>query len=292
MAVNNFLPFAGGADSNVLTQTEYAALASRTAGFSSGVAKSAELNKVWRQASIMSSVLGQLINDMSGLDAIDDGSISTLLANLKTTIRAFNGIQRFTSSGSFTVPLGITKIYVSGCGAGGGGGYSGATSSSVSGGGGGGGAGQSIVRSVFTVTPGQVIAITIGAGGGSGGNGGDTVVGSLVTLFGGSAGGNGIPSHFGTPAGGLGGSGYPKGGDGSDTSANVLGTGNAGSGGSGPFGGGGGGARSTGAGAPLQGGNGGGFGSGGGGSGGVTVAGTFAAPLAGIGGSGLVIIEW
>lgn len=88
MAVNNFLPFAGGAGSNVLTQAEYAALAARTAGFSAGVAKSAELNKVWRQASIMAAVIGQLINDSTGQDAIDDGTTTTLLANLKASIKS------------------------------------------------------------------------------------------------------------------------------------------------------------------------------------------------------------
>lgn len=88
MAVNNFLPFAGGAGSNVLTQAEYAALAARTAGFSSGVAKSAELNKVWRQASIMAAVIGQLINDSTGQDALDDGTTATLVANLKASIKS------------------------------------------------------------------------------------------------------------------------------------------------------------------------------------------------------------
>lgn len=88
MATNDFLPFAGGAGSNVLTQAAYAALAARTAGFSAGVAKSAELNKVWRQSSLMASVIGQIINDVTGRDAIDDGTITTLVSNLKAAIKS------------------------------------------------------------------------------------------------------------------------------------------------------------------------------------------------------------
>ncbi|SDI53894.1 hypothetical protein [Pseudomonas panipatensis] len=86
MANNDFLPFAGGAGSNVLTQSAYAALAARTAGFSAGTAQSAQLNKVWRQSSIMAAVLAQLIVDKTGLDAVDDGTTATLLANLKSAL--------------------------------------------------------------------------------------------------------------------------------------------------------------------------------------------------------------
>ncbi|WP_315809506.1 hypothetical protein [Pseudomonas sp. C9-3] len=94
MAVNNFLPFAGGAGANVLTQDAYLALSSlRSNGFSAGTAQSAQLNKVWRQASIMAAVIGQLIVDSTGLDALDDGSTAALVANLKASIKAqSNGV--------------------------------------------------------------------------------------------------------------------------------------------------------------------------------------------------------
>ena len=48
---NEILPFGLGAESNVMTQAGYEALAARSGGFSSGVAKSEQLNKVWRQSS-------------------------------------------------------------------------------------------------------------------------------------------------------------------------------------------------------------------------------------------------
>lgn len=85
---NDFLPFAAAGGANVLTQQQYAALTTLLAnGFSSGVAQSAQLNKVWRQSSIMASVLAQFIVDNSSQPAIDDGTTATLEANLLTSIK-------------------------------------------------------------------------------------------------------------------------------------------------------------------------------------------------------------
>lgn len=84
---NDFLPFAAGSGANVLTQAQYAALTSLIAnGFSAGVAPSAQLNKVWRQGSLMAAVLAQFIVANTGQTAIDDGTTATLLANLATAI--------------------------------------------------------------------------------------------------------------------------------------------------------------------------------------------------------------
>ena len=88
---NDFLVFGGGAGANVISQVTYSGLAARTAGFSSGVAQSAQLNKVWRQSSIMSAVLAQFISDRTGLDVLDDGTTATILANLKAAAAAVNG---------------------------------------------------------------------------------------------------------------------------------------------------------------------------------------------------------
>ncbi|WP_011298563.1 hypothetical protein [Cupriavidus necator] len=91
MATNDFLVFGGGAGANVITQVTYSGLAARTAGFASGVAQSAQLNKVWRQSSIMAAVLAQFISDRTGQDALDDGTTATLLENLKAAAAAVNG---------------------------------------------------------------------------------------------------------------------------------------------------------------------------------------------------------
>lgn len=218
-------------------------------------------------------------------------------------------IIKFAGSGSFTVPAGVNTIFVSGC-AGGGGGGAGATNSGGQsslvggGGGGGGGAGQSVIKQAYSVNPGDVIPITIGAGGiggpgasaGSGNNGnpgGNTQIGSLITLTGGGAGGAGLSVNANSPggggAGGSAGTGYPRGGDGTD--GNYAGTG--GSGASSPFGGGGGGSRasqSTGFGGYAAG----GYGSGGGGSGGGYGQASTNVPTAkgGDGSAGFALIEW
>lgn len=91
MATNDFLVFGGGAGANVITQVTYSGLAARTAGFASGVAQSAQLNKVWRQSSIMAAVLAQFISDRTGADVLDDGTIATILANLEASAAAVNG---------------------------------------------------------------------------------------------------------------------------------------------------------------------------------------------------------
>jgi hypothetical protein len=213
------------------------------------------------------------------------------------------GVQRFTVNGSFTVPTAVTKIYVSGCAGGGGGGGGGRRTSTAEfgGGGGGGGAGQNVFRQEFSVTPGDVIAITIG-GSGSGGttavgangnagtSGGNTVVGSLITFTGGAGGsGGGGATGF---AGGGGGTGYPQGSYGTDgslgTGGAAQGSGNGGAGASCPFGGGGGCVRSTSSGSAggISGYNAAGYGSGG--AGGSTGTGG----TGGNGAPGIVIIEW
>lgn len=316
---NEILPFGLGAESNVMTQAEYEALAARSGGFSSGVAKSEQLNKVWRQSSFVASVLADFIATQSGNDVLDNGNTATLLASLELAIKTYagsnlpgasltqkgvvqlsssitstsetlaatpkavkaandaalqksanlsdltsvptaqtnlgvspHGFSRFTSSGSFTVPAGVTQIFVSGCAAGGGGGSSLATnSSSFTTGGGGGGAGRPALNEPITVTPGQVIPITIGTGGAgatpatnnatAGGNTQLGAGGSLMNLLGGSpgllgAGGTDFPAQYGGPAGGKG---YPSGSYAQDTivfSASTAAGGQGGKGASGPFG--------------------------------------------------------
>lgn len=198
-----------------------------------------------------------------------EGDNTTLVATtefVKREATRLKGVKKFESSSSFTVPVGVSRIYVSAVAGGGGG--SGATTSTSAGGGG--GAGQSIQRSEFVVSEGDVIPITIGAGGSGGAPGevgsigGNTIVGSLITL---NAGCGGAQN-------GSGGYGYPTGAQGGWVANSP-----AGSGASGPFGGGGGNTSGNGD-------NGVGYGSGGGG------ANNNGSYIGGNGASGLVIIEW
>lgn len=91
MATNDFLPFATAAGANVLTQSDYASLAAVATGYQSGIAKSQQLNKTWRQSSIMAAVVAQFIADQTGQNAVDDGTTATLLANLKAAVLASAG---------------------------------------------------------------------------------------------------------------------------------------------------------------------------------------------------------
>ncbi|MDE9463683.1 phage tail protein, partial [Xenorhabdus bovienii] len=91
MAKNEFLPFGIADGANVLTNEEYDKLATRTNGFSSGVAKSQELNKVWRQASVIASVVAQFIAETNNQDVLDNGNTEALRAGLLNALRATVG---------------------------------------------------------------------------------------------------------------------------------------------------------------------------------------------------------
>lgn len=80
MAVNDFVVFGGQTGANVMSQSSYLALPARLSGYQTGLAASQQLNKTWRQASIISAMIAQFIVDKTGLDAIDDGTIATLEA--------------------------------------------------------------------------------------------------------------------------------------------------------------------------------------------------------------------
>jgi hypothetical protein len=87
MPTNDFKAFSAGGGANVLTQAQYAALTTLIAsGFQTGPANSAQFNKVWRQSSIMAAVLGALIGDITGQNAVDDGTTGTLESNLLAAI--------------------------------------------------------------------------------------------------------------------------------------------------------------------------------------------------------------
>lgn len=131
-------------------------------------------------------------------------------------------IQTYSTPGTtnFTVPAGVYKLFAQCWGGGGGGG--GTTGPANAGGGGGGGG---YTQGWFDVTPGQVIAITVGAGGvagsgagtGTGGTGGTSSAGSLCSCTGGAGGANSSATGGtgGNPTGGsfqrTGGNGYAGG---------------------------------------------------------------------------------
>ncbi|MEM8258225.1 hypothetical protein Q4R52_18945, partial [Morganella morganii] len=86
MAKNEFLPFGTAEGANVLSNQEYEALAARHNGFNSGVAKSKELNKVWRQASLIASAVAQFIVDTDQKDLLDTGDVADIKSRLASAI--------------------------------------------------------------------------------------------------------------------------------------------------------------------------------------------------------------
>ncbi|MFG1399818.1 hypothetical protein [Roseixanthobacter pseudopolyaromaticivorans] len=91
MPTNDFLPFATGVGANVMSQADYAALGSRSAGFVAGTALSAPFNKAVRQASVIAAMVAQFGLDLMGVDVPDDGDISTVLNIYKAAIRSQKG---------------------------------------------------------------------------------------------------------------------------------------------------------------------------------------------------------
>jgi hypothetical protein len=197
----------------------------------------------------------------------------------------FSQIQAFTNSGTFTVPIGVTRLRVTVIG---GGGAGGTHPNIPSGGGGAGGVGVHILSGL---TPGSSIAVTVGTGGaaitsgtGNGGNGGTSSFGTYVSATGGTGGG-GNPALT-TAAGGTGGT--AVGGDinsgGSCGTDSIIPAARGGDGG-GP----GGGRGTTGSvqGLAAQ-----GYGGGGGGGGASNTSGTGAGSPGGNGAAGIVIVEY
>ena len=237
-----------------------------------------------------------------------------VLANPASSITS-SGIVTFTSSGSFTVPRGVSKIYVSGCAGGGGGGgsFQGAVVAlSCCSGAGGGGSGFCTINQAITVIPGETLTVTIGAFGvpgvvnATGGSGGATVItsptsGTLLNLAGGAG---GAPGNYtgGSATGGGGGPGWQRGQSAENQITQVSdpsivgkgGGGMSGWGGSGLYGVGGWGRTSVGGVSLLEGQSASGFGAGGGGaSGAFVVTGTYqTGDVGGPGTSGVVFINY
>lgn len=196
--------------------------------------------------------------------------------------------QIFLSSGTFTVPAGITTVYLSMCGGGAAGG-NGQTGTNQSGGGG--GAGGYFINKPYTVTPGNSYTVTIGAGGTAGVSSGDSGTAGNATSFdalsaprgeagqgSGSSGTGGAGGGSLNASGGTAGIGVSPGGNGADKVSTTIG----GGGGATPFGAGGnGGTSGNGTLAAANTGSGGGGAGGGGGT-----------NIAGIGGSGICIVSY
>ncbi|MMZ54814.1 hypothetical protein D3C73_597080 [compost metagenome] len=110
MAKNEFLPFGTAANANVLPNADYQALPARASGFSSGVAKSEQLNTVWRQSSTMAAAVGQFIADKTGQDVLDNGNVPALANQLNGAISFFAATGLLDDNGYISIPVNISGV--------------------------------------------------------------------------------------------------------------------------------------------------------------------------------------
>ena len=90
----------------MISQADYETLAALMAGFQSGKASSAQINKALRQSSTMAHVLAQFIADSACVDVLDNGTPAAILANLKAGLLSAGtgrliGIKVFSTAGTF-----------------------------------------------------------------------------------------------------------------------------------------------------------------------------------------------
>ena len=139
---------------------------------------------------------------------LGDGPTTGASSTIKTN-SAYILLSTITSSTTYTVPEGVSKItvFATGGGAGGNPGGSSGTSYSARGGhaftgSGGNGANSSAIAGFtdYAVTPGQNFTVNIGAGGNASSNGGTTSFGNLLTVVGNTVNSSGITPTTATNA--------------------------------------------------------------------------------------------
>ena len=86
--LNKILPFATEEGANVLSDAEWDALTAQGVGFTAGVAPSIQLNKAWRQSSVMAAALAQFIADNQVEDITDAVPVATLAEYLQEALAA------------------------------------------------------------------------------------------------------------------------------------------------------------------------------------------------------------
>lgn len=183
----NAVPVANGGTgaSSVAAARANLNVPTRTGGDASGTWDIAITNGVY---TVGDQTIGGTKTFTNGI-RFNDGSTQTT-----AVVNSGPKLQTFFSSGTFTVPAGITSLIVS-VYAGGGGGCGNAAGQ--------GGYGGQMVAYLSGLTPGAAITVTVGSGGngsstGSAGSGGTSSFGAFVTCTGGGGGSPGVVSATGT----------------------------------------------------------------------------------------------
>jgi hypothetical protein len=84
----DYLPVAVEAGSNVDSQANFSGSTYQATGFVAGLAQSKQMNKAWRQPSMLASAVTWFISNMLDIDVLDDGDRPTLTTNFTNAVIA------------------------------------------------------------------------------------------------------------------------------------------------------------------------------------------------------------
>lgn len=214
--VTGTLPVANGGTGGTTQATARSSLGTVADTASNGIAARTSANTLTARTITASTGISVANGDgVSGNPTITNTGVTSVAAGTGISVSAstggvtisasggggFSNIQVFTSSGTFTVPAGITKVKATVVGGGGGGGGTTPTP---------GGGGGTSIEIISGLTPGGTVAVTVGGGGAgvfppsSGGTGGTSSFGAFCSATGGGGGvtGSGITGVGGIGSGG------------------------------------------------------------------------------------------
>jgi hypothetical protein len=75
----DYLPIAAQAGANVDPQVNFEGSGYQQTGFQAGLAESKQLNKCWRQASVVAAMIANFIANQLNVNVLDDGNVAGLL---------------------------------------------------------------------------------------------------------------------------------------------------------------------------------------------------------------------
>lgn len=88
MATSEIVPFATDVGANVVNLAAYTASAMRTAGFQTGPAQSAYVNRAIRQSALIAAAVSQYIATIGDVDSLDNGDVNAQVSGLVAAVTA------------------------------------------------------------------------------------------------------------------------------------------------------------------------------------------------------------
>lgn len=102
MPTIDYLPIAAGPGANVDSQANFNGSGYQTVGFESGIAESAQLNKCWRQSSMIAAAIATFISQTLGIPVLDDGNLAALVTNLTNALLPTTVLKRGSGAGGYS----------------------------------------------------------------------------------------------------------------------------------------------------------------------------------------------